>query len=250
MKTNIFYIIPLLLLIVACRQNTSKESQSETDTTNPLKVSLCTPKITDRDWYLTESKAPLLEGLDILHFPVTTERELVQRYVNQGLVLSYGFNYAEAARSFYYATQLDSSCAMAYWGYAYVLGPNYNAGMESDNYERAYEAIQKAIQLSGNITAKERDMIDAMSTRYVENLLEDKSELDQAYANAVQFLYKRYPEDADIGAMYAEALMNLHPWDIWKKDGTQQPWTSEVMNVLEHTLSIDPDHPGAYYKLN
>lgn len=93
---------------------------------------MCVPITTDRSWYLGKKKAPLFEGMGELHFPISTKNELVQKYVNQGLVLAYGFNHAEAARSFYYATKLDPNCAMAFWGYAYVLGPNYNAGMDTD----------------------------------------------------------------------------------------------------------------------
>src|SRR5207342_2388836 len=101
-----------------------------------------------------------------------------QKYFDQGLILAYGFNHAEAGRSFYEATRRDSTCAMCYWGYAYVLGPNYNAGMEADNYQRAYAAIQKAIQLSGKSSPKEKALIKAMSTRYVKNPVEDRHTLD------------------------------------------------------------------------
>src|SRR5690606_10407356 len=86
------------------------------------------PVISNQDWYKSDTKAPLFEGLDVLEFPVSTTSELAQRYFNQGLVLAYAFNHAEAARSFYYASKLDPDCAMAWWGFAYVLGPKYNAG--------------------------------------------------------------------------------------------------------------------------
>ena len=105
---------------------------------------------------------------------------------NQGLVLAYGFNHAEAARSFYYASKLDPECAMAYWGYAYVLGPNYNSGMNSDNYPKAYGAIQKAVELKENCTPKEKALIEAMEKRYIEKAPEDRNFLDAAYSKALK----------------------------------------------------------------
>ena len=107
---------------------------------------MCAPPLSDADWYSDDTPAPLFAGMDILNYPITTKSAEAQKYFNQGLLLAYGFNHAEAGRSFYEATRRDSTCAMCYWGYAYVLGPNYNAGMEPDNYQRAYSAIQKALK--------------------------------------------------------------------------------------------------------
>ena len=208
---------------------------------------MCAPITTDKDWYTKENKAPLFEGLEAVHFPVTTENELTQKYFNQGLILAYAFNHAEAARSFYYASRLDSTCAMAYWGFAYVLGPNYNGGMEDDNYERAFDAIQKASQLSANCTAKEKALINAMSKRYSEKPLKDRMELDIAYANAMSKVFFDFPNDADVGALYAESQMNLHPWDLWDKTGKIRTWTPEIISTLEKVIAFSPRHPGAHH---
>ncbi|UWX54966.1 hypothetical protein NYZ99_19965 [Maribacter litopenaei] len=206
----------------------------------------CAPVVSDREWYKTSNKAPLFEGMGNLSYPIETEKSVVQDYFDQGMVLSYGFNHAEAARSFYYATKLDSTCAMAYWGYAYVLGPNYNAGMEDDNYERAYEAIQKALDLSKNSTnEKEKGIIYAMSKRYVKEPAVDRRHLDVAYSGAMRLLYEQYPNDSEIGTLYAESLMNLHKWDLYEKDGQIKPWTPEILEALQNVLSIHPNHPGA-----
>lgn len=233
----------LLLLLLGC-QNPNQENRK--GVVNPAII--CTPATTDREWYNSDNKAPLFQGLGDLHFPVSTSDTLVQKYINQGMLLAYGFNHAEAARSFYYATKLDSTCAMAFWGYAYVLGPNYNAGMETDNYERAYKAIQMAIKLAKkNTTEREKYLIEALSHRYVNNPVDDRSSLDQAYAKAMKEVYKNYPNDADVGALYAESLMNLHPWDLQNKDGSDKEWTTEIISTLEKCISQHPKHPGAHH---
>ena len=137
---------------------------------------------------------------------------------------------------------------MAFWAYAYVLGPNYNAGMESDNYERAYKAIMEATKLSKkNTTEKERGLIEALSKRYVKEAVEDRSSLDLAYANAMKELYAKYPNDADVGVLYAESLMNLHPWDLQDKEGNNKAWTPEIISILEDIIAKYPKHPGAHH---
>ncbi|WP_186755908.1 tetratricopeptide repeat protein [Echinicola salinicaeni] len=236
-------IILLALLAIACQSKEVK--QAEVSSSAPV---ICAPITNDKDWYNGDNIAPLFEGLGDFHYPIDTDDELVQRYFDQGFILAYGFNHAEAARSFYYASKLDPNCAMAQWGFAYVLGPNYNAGMESDNYERAYEAIQKAIFLvekSGN--QKERALIEAMAKRYVAEPPQDRYPLDVAYSEAMGELYEKYPRDANIGALYAESLMNLHKWDLFDKSGEAKPWTPPILKTLEEVIKIDPVHPGAHH---
>jgi tetratricopeptide (TPR) repeat protein len=164
------------------------------------------------------------------------------------MMLAYGFNHAEAARSFYEASRIDSSCAMAYWGFAYVLGPNYNAGMEEDNFQRAFEATSKAKSLSKNCTAKEAALIEALTTRYAAQPPADRSSLDIAYAAAMKKVFTQFPNDPDIGALYAEAMMDLHPWDLYdKKTKAPRAWTPEIMATLEHLMKVNPKHPGAHH---
>lgn len=240
MKTPLNYFLVILSILLSCdSENANKVNLKEKD------IITCAPLTTDTKWYTEDNKAPLFEGLDALNFAITTESNLVQKYFNQGLVLAYGFNHAEAARSFFYATKLDSTCAMAYWGFAYVLGPNYNAGMESDNYERAYTAIQKAIDLSSNVSQKEKAMIMTLSDRYVKDPVEDRVYLDEAYSKSLKELSRVYPNDVDIATLYAESLMNLHPWDLWAKDGVIKDWTPEILSALDRALSIDSNHIGA-----
>ncbi len=189
--------------------------------------------------------APLLEGMGSHHFEISTDDTLAQDYFNQGLALSYGFNHREANRSFRQVAELDPDNPMAWWGAALVLGPNINSGMSEDNIPRAWEALQKAQELKPNGTPKERDYIDALAKRYMENPPEDRTVLDEDYAEAMGRLAGKYPDDPDARTLYAEALMDLHPWNYWKSNGEPQPWTPEILRVLESVLKDDPDHPGA-----
>lgn len=206
----------------------------------------CSPQTTDTAWYTSGAKAPKLPGLDGIDFKISTSSREAQEYFNQGMMLSYGFNHAEAARSFFEATRLDSTCAMAWWGFAYVLGPNYNAGMEADNYQRAYQATQRAMNFSGSCSEKEKALILALTHRYAPQPPEDRGHLDSAYAHAMKRVYQQYPNDPDIAALYAESLMDLHPWDLYdKKTKAPRPWTAEIVAVLEKIMTRYPKHPGA-----
>jgi tetratricopeptide (TPR) repeat protein len=235
-------ILFALVLINACRNEPLKLADI---TARP--AIMCTPPLSDADWYTSGSHAPLLAGMDILSYPISTKSPEAQKYFNQGLLLAYAFNHAEAARSFFEAARKDSTCAMCYWGYAYVLGPNYNAGMEPDNYQRAYGAIQKAIKLSAKSTPKEKALIKAMSARYVKDPVNDRRPLDSAYMLAVKEIHKQYPEDVDVAAMYAEALMDMHPWDLWDKKGNPKPWTPDILKAIEIAIKTNPKHPGGHH---
>jgi tetratricopeptide (TPR) repeat protein len=209
-----------------------------------LKTRYCNPEIIDKTWYSSGKKAPLFGGLDGIRFQITTKSEAAQQYFSQGLMLAYGFNHAEAARSFYEAAREDTSCAICWWGFAYVLGPNYNGGMEPDNFQRAFEAVQKAKVLSAGSTQKEKDLIDALTGRYSDDQNIARSVLDSAYASRMRQVYLKYRHDEDIAALFAESLMDLHPWDLFKKDGTARPWTPEILNVIENGLKSSPNHAG------
>ena len=141
--------------------------------------------------------------------------------------------------------RLDSNCAMAYWGMAYVLGPNINLPMDSGVIHTSYEAIQKAILMLDNETQREKDYVMALSKRYSNEKLEDRTPLDQAYSDAMRELAKQYPEDLDAATMFAESIMDLHPWDYWLKDGTPQPWTTEILSTLEGVIEKETNHHGA-----
>ncbi|TRX11076.1 tetratricopeptide repeat protein [Flavobacterium gawalongense] len=237
-------ILIVITFIFSCKKEPQKNEDAVIGKTKKTSYG-CAPQTTDASWYLTNNKAPIFKGLNVIDYPITTKSTEAQKYFNQGMALSYGFNHAEAARSFYYATKLDPECAMCYWGFAYVLGPNYNAGMEPDNYERAYKAIQKAIQLSDKASKKEKALINALAKRYTKKHVEDRSNLDIAYSAEMKKVSKKFPDDVNINTLYAESIMDLHPWDLYEKDGTPKKWTPEIVSLLEKTLKKDPKNIGA-----
>jgi tetratricopeptide (TPR) repeat protein len=189
--------------------------------------------------------APLLEGLGSHHHEITTVSPQAQRYFDQGLVLSFGFNHREAARSFRQAQLLDPECAMCYWGESLVLGPNINAGMDAADNPRAYAAVRRALALKDSASERERAYIDALAERYSEQAPEDRSALDHAYAEAMRGLAERFPEDPDAASLYAEALMDTAPWNYWEDDGSPKPVTRILLATLEAVLAEHPNHPLA-----
>lgn len=245
--TRIFLTLFVALCLFACNDGQNPDKDLPADKASAA-IGCYSPKTTDKDWYTSGKKAPLFNSLTGIDFRISTTSPEAQQYFNQGMILAYGFNHAEAARSFFEATRLDSTCAMAWWGYAYVLGPNYNGGMENDNYQRAYAATIKARSLSKNATPKEAALIEALTTRYTAQAPADRSALDIAYAAAMKKVYNQFPTDPDIGALYSESLMDLHPWDLYdKKTKAPKAWTPELVNVLEHLMQVNPKHPGAHH---
>jgi len=191
------------------------------------------------------SPAPRFEGLGRHRHPVTTKWQLAQRYFDQGWTLCYNFNHAEAIRSFEAATTIDPECAMAYWGVAFALGPHVNAPMEKSSVPKAWEALQKAISLKPKISESERDYIDALAKRYVKDPPEDRSSLDQAFADAMRAVASKYPKDFDAQVLFAEALMDTSPWNYWQPDLTPKPAAREAIAVIESVLAGAPGHSGA-----
>ena len=192
---------------------------------------------------------PLFDNLGSLHHPITTTSEQTQRYFDQGLRLVYAFNHEEAIRSFEAATQQDPLAAMPYWGIALALGPNINSAMERKHERRAVEMVLKARQLADHTTRGEKAYIEALVARYVSRKGGKRKGLDEAYAKAMRSVAQGFPEDADAATLFAEALMDLRPWDFWKPDGRPQPGTEEIVATLESVLAQNPNHPGAchYY---
>ncbi len=192
-----------------------------------------------------EQAAPLFDNLGSYHHPITTKAPLAQRYFDQGLIFIYGFNHAEAIRSFREAIRHDPQCAMCYWGVANALGPNINAPMADEAVPEAYEALQRARELAPQASEAERAYIEALSTRYVEKPVADRHALDVAYAAAMRKLAHRDPEDLDAATLFAEALMDTMPWQYWTAEGKPRPGTEEIVTTLEYVLERNPEHPGA-----
>jgi tetratricopeptide (TPR) repeat protein len=193
----------------------------------------------------TKPIAPLFKGLGRHHWPVTTKYELAQRYFDQGLTLLYNFNHAEAIRSFEMAARLDPGCAMAHWGIAYALGPNINAPMFPVAVKPAWEAVQRAIALKPQASAKELALIEALSRRYAENPPEDRAPLDLAYADAMREVGKRFGDDNEVLTLLAEALMDTAPWNYWTPEQQLKPAAREAVAAIERVLGRVKAHPGA-----
>lgn len=194
--------------------------------------------------------AVLFDDLGDHHREITTRSPEAQAFFDQGLRLTYGFNHDEAARSFARAAQLDPSCAMCFWGAAYTLGPNYNMPMLPDRAAAAWDALQRARAAAPGATAVEQALIDALSQRYAGPEHLDAEAMQphvEAYAAAMRDVATRFPEDADVLALAAEAAMNVRPWNLWDRDGSPAPGTEAIVAMLERAIALDPDHPGAHH---
>ncbi|EAQ82734.1 TPR repeat protein [Blastopirellula marina DSM 3645] len=188
----------------------------------------------------------LYDGFQGYQRDVTTDSAEAQQWFNQGIQLLYGFNHDEAIRSFEKAAELDPSCAMAWWGSAYARGLHINnPQMEVEQSKLADAAAAKAIAALDQESPVEQALVRAVRTRYAMPVPEDRKPLDEAYAQAMNKVWRQFPDDADVGALYAESLMNLQPWDLWTADAAPKGRVFEILAVLEDTLSKAPQHPGA-----
>ncbi len=192
------------------------------------------------------ARVPLFEGLGAHKRKVTARSAEAQRYFDQGLAFVYAFNHDEAIRSFQQAADLDPRCAMAFWGVAYANGPHINnPGLDEAHAKAAWEALGKARAAVAGASEVERALIEALGARYAWPAPADRKALDEAYAAAMRAAWKRFPADHDVGALLAEALMDLRPWDLWTQDGKPQPGADEVVATLEAVLDKAPAHPLA-----
>jgi tetratricopeptide (TPR) repeat protein len=194
----------------------------------------------------TSGVAPLLEGIGPIRFPISTDSKRAQAYFNQALTFNYGFNHAEAARSFREAARLDDTCGICWWGVALALGPNINKEMADGDVPKAWEAIQNAIAREQHENEHEQAYIDALSTRYTEDGA-DRGALDAEYAEAMTDLVAEYPDDLHAQALYAESLMDLYPWAYWNDDGSPREHTEALVAAIEKVIAADPNHPGALH---
>ncbi|GAB5382467.1 MAG: hypothetical protein Alis3KO_38820 [Aliiglaciecola sp.] len=231
-----FIAFASLILLFGCGDsNDSKNTQTKAEKKTDLELA-------ESNW-----RQPLFNGLGDVNFPVTTQSAVAQQYFNQGLALSYAFNHAAADFAFNEATIYDPDCAMCYWGSALVLGPNVNADMAAANAPRAFGLAKMAKELSENVSAKEKALINALQNRYLETEPADRTSLNEAYADGMRAVMKAYPEDAHIAALAAESMMDVHPWDFWDAKGVTRPWTEEITDTIETALALDKKHIGAIH---
>ena len=225
----------LLVMLSAC-------ATSEAPIAEPSAATTALPPSAD-----DRPTAPLLEGIGPLHFPISTEEPLAQAYFDQALTLAFGFNHAEAVRSFKEAARRDATCGICWAGAALALGPNINAPMSPDAVALAWEAIQRARTLRPLETPLEQAYIDAIATRYSESG-DNRAALDIVFAGAMQGLVEQYPEDLHARTLYAESLMDLMPWEYWKDDGSPASENTTILvEQLEYVMAEDPEHPGAMH---
>ena len=191
--------------------------------------------------------ATLMSGYGDLHHPVSTSNPQAQQFFDQGLRQIYAFNHDEAARSFQRAAELDPKLAMAYWGVAEAVGPNYNDPASDERFAAAHAAIQKAVDLSANASPVEQAYIQAMALRFPADPKADRRQAAEAYHDAMREVSKNFPDDLDAATLFAESGMNLHPWGLWHRDGTPEAGTEEIVATLESVIKRDPNHMGAIH---
>jgi tetratricopeptide (TPR) repeat protein len=220
------YRIPVLLTVVLCATSFAQHHPAAGDKSKPV---------------------TLMSGLSDLHHPVSTSTPQAQLFFDQGLRLIYAFNHDEAARSFHHAAELDPKMAMAYWGVAEAVGPNYNDPASEDRFKQAHEAIQKAVDLSASASPSEQAYIEALAKRFPADPKSDLKKAAEDYRDAMREVSKQFPDDLDAATLFAESGMNLHPWGLWHPDGSPEDGTEEVVATLESVIRRDPNHLGAIH---
>jgi tetratricopeptide (TPR) repeat protein len=234
----IFLVGPAMLIL------TSSQPEKQPEITNRFRdQTYCAPSFDPSK--LDAADAPIFKGRVNLHYPITTSSAKAQQYFDQGLTLVYAFNHGEAGRSFKAAIKLDSTSAMPYWGLAMVLGPNYNATLNPTSLDEINDAINKAMKYSVSATPSAKALISALRQRFPEKEVKDMTPYNEAYSASMKKAHEEFPTDINIAALYVDAMMNEHPWDLWFRDGTAKQWTPAIVETLEKLLAIAPNHVGA-----
>lgn len=201
-----------------------------------------------KEW-MDESDIPPIPGAGSYTWKISTTSDSAQFYFNQGVNTYYSFHIIESMASFKKAARFDPNCAMLWWAQALAYGPNINDLGYAASPE-ALQATQKAAELSSSANDAEKALIDAMSIRYTADSADvNRKQLNEAYTARMKSVYEKFPAQADVAALYADAMMLEHPWDLWNIDGTPKAWTPLIREVLEKLLAAAPNNPGAnhYY---
>ena len=245
-----FSIIALFAFIFFVLRFNEKQKQSPFNLTEFKKKNIirCGPDWDKlKDW-LEEADIPPIPGAGTYKWKISTRNDSAQFYFNQGINMYYSFHIIEAMASFKKAEKFDKYSPMLLWAQALTYGPNINDFGYTASPE-ALSAIGKAIEFSGRCTDKEIALIEAQRIRYSYDSSQTRSMLNQLYVDKMKEVYEKFPHDADVATLYADAMMLQHPWDLWNIDGTPKPWTPLIREVLEKVLAKTPNHPGAnhYY---
>jgi tetratricopeptide (TPR) repeat protein len=196
---------------------------------------------------VADSRPVLYDSLGSYSYKISTTSADAQRWFDQGLRLVYAFNHHEAQKAFLEAARLDPKCAMCFWGIAVTEGSNYNSPTDPEREKRAMAAAQGAQRLAAGARPAERALIQALARRHADDPAAKREALDQAYADAMRGVARQFPDDLEAATFFADAMMNLRPWNLWAPDGTPQPGTEEIVQTLERALARNPDHPGALH---
>ncbi len=194
-----------------------------------------------------EPAVTMMSGMGDLHHSVSTSLPEAQNFFDQGLRLIYAFNHDEAARSFHHAAELDPKLAMAWWGVAESIGPNYNDPADPERFKQAHDAVERAVTLSATATPNEKAYIEALAKRFPSEPNANLREAAERYRDAMRGVVRQFPDDLDAATLFAEAGMNLHPWGLWRTDGTPEAGTEEIVSTLESVLRRDPNHMGSIH---
>ena len=241
-------IIGILLAFRLSADKTTLSSLSAFEEYKKKNVIRCSPDWNAVSNWIDELDIPPIPGSGTHHWEVDTQNDSAQFYFDQGINMYYSFHIIEAMASFKKAARFDPNSAMLQWAQALAYGPNINDAGYAASPE-ALAAASKAVELSDNVSEKEKLLIMAQSVRYSADSTAKRTMLNQLYVDKMKETYKKFPADPDIGALYADALMLQHPWDLWTIDGDPKSWTPLIRQVLEKVLEKNPDHPGAnhYY---
>jgi tetratricopeptide (TPR) repeat protein len=213
-----------------------------------LALAICSLAVAqDHSAHQQAKPATLMSGYGDLHHPVSTSNPQAQQFFDQGVRQIYAFNHDEAARSFQRAADLDPKLAMAYWGVAEAVGPNYNDPASDERFAAAHAAVQKAVDVSATASPVEQAYIQAMALRFPADPKADRRQAAEAYHDAMREVSENFPDDLDAATLFAESGMNLHPWGLWHRDGTPEAGTEEIVAALESVIKRDPNHMGAIH---
>lgn len=223
------------------------EAQLERLTIASQMASACGSAMADKG--KAKGPMPLIAGLAPIHVEITTGSREAQLYFDQGMALLYGFEFEKAERSFAEAAKRDPACAMCKWGQALAIGPYMNSGPSGvARIADAYRLTTEALALPG-ITDKERALIAALRQRYEPHgPAKEKGVHEIVFANAMQAVSDRWPDDDMIMVLTAEAAMNVSPWNYWEADHvTPRPWGARAIRLIETVLARNPHQPQAQH---
>jgi tetratricopeptide (TPR) repeat protein len=239
----------IAILLFAFRRTTTTPLAEKQPAAKKKSIISCSPDWDQLKEVLAELDIPPVPGAGKHQWKISTLNDSAQFYFNQGINMYYSFHIIEAMASFKKAAKFDPGCAMLHWAQALAYGPNINDLGYAASPE-ALAATQEAKKWSSTASPVEAALINAMNVRYTADSADiNRASLNELYTQQMKVLYGKFPTHPDVQALYADAMMLQHPWDLWNIDGTPKQWTPAIRAVLEKLLAKTPNHPGAnhYY---